>query len=620
MEEKKGLYSRKLHIYLLYIWKKLRDSRIRTKLTVYLVLVAIICNVAIGSISYVTMKDSLIDTAEDSAISLLKQVGARVEERIREFQDTSYSFAFRQEINALLEDDAKMELNQWQYTLNQAALSSSFLMFNVLHKYSDFVIMESEHGKVYYYDQAGKKAGITLAEAEDTLSVLRGEVNVTAPVKWMKKDGRVYFIREVVRQADAKHMKSTGTMIFAVSDAFFELEDEENPYVSDKNILVAGEDGAVYKDNGSGMDEDGLERYLSYDKGKYYVYAAKQQINGENYLVIPMRTVRFRWNLICFIPYSMILRKANSVIPKIFITTAVILAVGLLLGFFLYRMLQKNLEIIEQGMRQYETGNYSKRLSPASYDELGLLILQFNHMGLRINELNELAIREEEEKQKLQYQVMEAQINPHFLYNTLGSLKWLAYEKEQDEIARLADAIINLPRFTVKNANRFIPLKEELDYIGHYIYIQQTRYENAFRVETDVTEAASDFEIIGFVLQPLIENSILHGLDTARTDGLIQIGASVTGGCLKLSVADNGLGMSPEKLAELRKKIEENQTEKYKGFNGIGMTNIILRLKMIYGFGFEYDIESEAGKGTKITLIIPEGGAADEEESTDRRR
>lgn len=619
MKEKKQFFSGKFHIYLLYIWKKLRDSKIRTKLTVYLVLVALICNIAIGSISYVTMKESLIDTAEDSAISLLKQVGARMEERIREFQDTSYSFAFRQEVNALLEDDADTELNQWQYTLNQSALSSSFLMFNVLHKYSDYVIMESENGKVYFYDQSGEKSKITLSGAEDTLSMLRGEVTETAPVKWLKKDGQVYFIREVVRQADAKHMKSTGTMIFAVSDAFFELEDDENPYVSDRNILISGDDGVIYKDNEVGIEEDTLKQYFSYDNGKYYVYAAKRQIDGENFLVIPMRTIRFRWNLVCFIPYSLILKKANSVIPKIFITTAVILAVGLLLGFFLYRMLKKNLEIIEQGMRQYETGNYSKRLSPASYDELGLLILQFNHMGLKINELNELAVKEEEERQKLQYEVMEAQINPHFLYNTLGSLKWLAYEKEQDEIARLADAIINLLRFTVKNANRFIPLKEELEYIGHYIYIQQTRYEDAFRTETAVTEEAAGFKIIGFVLQPLIENSILHGLDTARNDGLIRISADVSNGRLNLTVTDNGMGISPEKLSELREKIQENRTEKYKGFNGIGMTNIILRLKMIYGPDFAYQIESGTGEGTSIHLSIPERVSEDEEESTDCR-
>ena len=123
--------------------------------------------------------------------------------------------------------------------------------------------------------------------------------------------------------------------------------------------------------------------------------------------------------------------------------------------------------------------------------------------------------------------MMEAQINPHFLYNTLGSLKWLAYEKEQEEIARLADALINLLRFTVKNANKFIYFRDEIDYIKNYVYIQKQRYEDAFTVEYDVTKEAGEFSIIGFILQPFIENSILHGLDNSRNDGVIRIEGEV---------------------------------------------------------------------------------------------
>ena len=613
----KYMLNEKFHIYLLYLWKKLRDSKIRTKLMVYVVLVAIISSTAVGGISYYTMKEALIDTAKDSAVSLLKQTGVRAEERIREFQDASYSLAYRQEISGLLNEDADTQISQWQYTLNQAALSSTFLMFNVLHKYSDLVIMGSKSGNVYFYDQSPKKAQISLTEAREILSSLEGEVQETSPVKWLKKGTRIYFIRRVVRPGGTKGMRSLGTMVFAISEKFFELEDEDNPYVSDENLIVTGADGSVYKNNSLNQNEETLEYYTSFRDGRYYVYTSRQEIDGKNYLVVPMRTVRFRWNIICFIPYSLILERANSVIPKVAVTTLILLGVGLLLGLFLYKMLKKNLEIIEQGMRQYETGNYSRRLSPACYDEIGLLILQFNHMGLKINELNELTLREEEEKQELEYQVMEAQINPHFLYNTLGSLKWLAYEKEQEEIALLADAIINLLRFTVKHANQFITLGEELDYTGHYIYIQQARYEDAFRVDISVTEEARAFEIVGFVLQPFIENSILHGLDTARTDGVIAVRGEVADGRLCLSVADNGMGMKPEQLLDLKQKIEENKTERYKGFNGIGMTNIILRLRMIYGSGFEYQIESEAGKGTSITLMIPERISGDEEESTD---
>lgn len=610
---KEGIFD-KIQIWMLYVWKKFRDAKIRTKLAVYVVFVALICSGVIGSISYVTMRNALIDTTRKSSMSLLKQMGSRMDERIREFQDTTYSFSNNMEIKSLIYERDNEAFSTNTYNLNQAALSKNFLIYTVLHDYSEFVIVETRKDNVYFYDQRPQNEKMTLPESQSTMEELRGKVTDTSPVKWVKKDGQLYFVRRIVRQADGR-IDKVGTVIFGVSDEFLLQEDDGDTYVTGENILVAGDDGTLYKNNHLKLSEKDLPYYLSYRDGKYYIYSTVQEINGAQYLVLVLKTARYHWNMLCFIPYKEILAYADQVIPKIFLTTVILLIMGLAIGVILYRSIRKNLNIIEQGMQQYEVGNYSRLFSPASYDEIGLLILQFNHMGMKINELNELTRKEEEEKQELQYQVMEAQINPHFLYNTLGSLKWLAYEKEQDEIAKLADAIISLLRFTVKYANQDILLREELSYIDNYIYIQQTRYENTFCVEKEVSEEALDFPIIGFILQPFVENSILHGLDNARSDGVIRIKGEVNEKYLYLTVADNGLGMTQEKLSELQSKIEQNKAEKYKGFNGIGVINIILRLKLVYGEQFRYRIESQAGAGTSTILRIPKRGAENEKES-----
>ncbi|WP_373218271.1 sensor histidine kinase [Ruminococcus sp. 5_1_39BFAA] len=608
-----------MKVYLLYFWKKIRDSKIRTKLTWYLVFVAIICSLVIGGTSYITMKNSLIDTVEDSAISLMKQTGVQMEERIREFQDTSYSFASGAEIKGILDEDTDTEKSTWKYSVNQKAFVEEFLQYTILHQYSDHVIMETDSGEIYYYDPAVIGKEMTHVEAGSIMEDLRSQADADSRMQWLKRGDQVYFLRTLFERYSGNTASVRCRVAFAVSESFFELEEDMSPYVSNQNLVLAGQDGEIFKNNSLNVTEKMLNPYITYKDGSYYIYVAKRKIETDRYLVIPMRTPRYAWNILCFIPYSIVLEKANQIIPRTLLTTVGLLAVGLLVGFVLYRTLRKNLEIIEQGMLQYEEGNYSSLLSPAVYDEIGYLILQFNHMGLKINELNELTRKEEEEKQLLEYQVMEAQINPHFLYNTLGSLKWLAYEKEQDEIAKLADAIINLLRFTVKKANQYITLKEELDYVRQYIYIQQTRYENTFRVEYQVNGEAEQFILLGFILQPFLENSILHGLDNAREDGLIVISGEIKDRKLVLAVTDNGLGMTEEKLQCLKNKIEENKAEKYKGFNGIGVTNIILRLKMVYGSEFQYQIESEPGMGTSVTLVIPERKTDDEETSIDCR-
>lgn len=606
-------------VYLLFLLKKIRDSKIRTKLMVYLILVAVICSAVIGSMSYMTMRNSLIHIVEDSAVSLLKQVGVRVEESIQDFQDSTYSFVSRPEIQNLLTRKKESERSPWEFSRDQLELSGSFLSMTALYKYADMVILETGEQEIYYYDQAPADQKITADQAEDIMNGLRGQVTAAVPIKWFKKDGRVFFVRQVSDTKQKPGSLPIGTAVFVIADAFFDLREDENIYVSNQNTIICGKEGDIYKNNHLQMTEQALNPYLSYKNGRYYIYSAMRKMEKEDYLTVSVKTHRLSWNILCMIPYSVILKEADQVIPRIAAATLLLLGAGLLIGCFLYHLLQKNLSIIEQGMLQYETGNYSTRLSPASYDEIGLLILQFNHMGMKISELNEQARKEEEKQQELQYQVMEAQINPHFLYNTLGSLKWLAFEKEQYEIVTLADAVIRLLRFTVKNANRPIPLKEELDYIRDYVHIQQMRYENSFRVDFSVTDEAQNYTIIGFILQPFIENSILHGLDNARSDGIIRIEGFVDNGCLILSAADNGMGMSQETLSRLLAKIQENKTEKYKGFNGIGIVNIILRLKMVYGTEFQYQLESVEGAGTKMTLRIPERISEDEEESIDRR-
>ena len=613
MKEDKQKIKGRFHIYKLYIWKKIRDSRIRTKLYAYLALSAVVCSVAIGSMSYMSMRKALTLNAQDSAVSLMKQIGTRMDERVYDFQDASYLLSHKKEIMVIL-DGTDEEGNKWNHTLDEATFNSSMFMYNILYKYSDFAVMESGSGEVYVYNQVLADEKIGKAKAKEVLDLFRDEVSGTSPVKWTQRDGQVYFIRRMTPLNSSQKTEDKGVIIFAVSDSFFDCGDDANPFVENKNIVVAGSDGLIYRNNELELKEEDLQYYLSYEQGKYYIYTTTKRIAEEQYLAIPLRTVKYQWNIMCFIPYSVIMEKANQVIPKVIVTMLVILCVGMAAAYALYRMIEKNLKIIETGMRQYETGNYSKVLSPASYDEIGMLILQFNHMGLKINELNELARRDQEEKQELQYQVMEAQINPHFLYNTLGSLKWLAYEKEQEEIARLADALINLLRFTVKNANKFIYFRDEIDYIKNYVYIQKHRYEDAFTVEYDVTKEAGEFSIIGFILQPFIENSILHGLDNSRNDGVIRIEGEVLEGRLHIAIKDNGMGMPKEKLVDLRRKMQENKTEKYKGFNGIGIINIIQRLKMIYQEGFIYEIDSIPGKGTTVTMIIP--GKVREDEKT----
>ncbi|MFV0364519.1 MAG: sensor histidine kinase [Suipraeoptans sp.] len=603
----------KIQLYLLYLWKRVRDSKIKTKLTLYLISIILLCSITIGSVSYVNTRDTLIENTEESAISALKQVGTKLDDRIREFQNSSYTFSQREAVQRIYALN-ELENNPLEHNLNQFELNSNLTLLNSVHNYSDYVIMQNTIGQIYIHnkDEIGNK--IDNAKAKEIIENLGAKEDEKAIIQWIKEDNQVFFVRKIMKAGSDTVI---GKMIISVSDDLFLCGEDNNKFVENSNLVISSIDGEIYKNNSTKLSKKKLNEYKQYNNTKYYYYTTIDEVNGEKYMVIPLKTVKYQWHVLCFIPYNHIVEKANQIILQVIITAIILLVLGLIVAFLIYRVMLRNLNIIESGMQEYEKGNYTQVLAPSGYDEFGMLILQFNHMGLKINELNQITIKEQEEKQNMQYMIMEAQINPHFLYNTLGSLKWLAYENGQNDLVKLSDSIINLLRFTIKNANKIITLKEEVEYIKNYIYIQKARYENAFEDLFEITDEAYKFEILGFIIQPFVENCILHGVDISKTSGKIWIKGSVDNEMLHLVIEDNGVGMSDDKVQEIDTKINNGRIVNYSGFNGIGVINIILRMKFMYGDNFKYKVESIIGKGTKVTLIIPRMENMVEKENTD---
>lgn len=350
------------------------------------------------------------------------------------------------------------------------------------------------------------------------------------------------------------------------------------------------------------LDIGGMKRYgdfcserLDMDRDTFSVTAIRTPLNG--------------WTLISYFRHSEILKGIRTIVRAInwiiLAVTAAVLAVTALISHTITR----NVTIIEEGTKHYEEGDFSYRIRPVSYDEVGLLGLQLNYMALRLDELIRTLRLREEEKKRLEIETLQAQINPHFLYNTLGSLKWAAFRNGQKELAASLDALIQLLRFTIKKADGMVTVEEELSYIKNYIAIEHMRYGEGFLVEYEVDEAVRNTEIPGFILQPLVENSIIHGLDQTRPDGRIVIRARQENSFLMIEVEDNGLGIPAEKLEHI---LEPETEHKSRGLNSIGMKIVDRRLSEIYGEKYHTDIQSEEGKGTRIRLNIPCGkeGAA----------
>lgn len=225
------------------------------------------------------------------------------------------------------------------------------------------------------------------------------------------------------------------------------------------------------------------------------------------------------------------------------------------------------------------------------------------HINNLVNTINNLFDRIEKHHQveKLQERnILEAQINPHFIYNTLNAIRWIASMQQAHEVADGIKSLINLLQSSIKIGQPFIPIKDEIAQIKDYVRLQQLRYADSFEVDYKISETVEKYKTIKFVLQPIIENSIFHGLNHEEKNGKITIQIDKRLEEIVYTIQDNGRGMSEETISQLL-KAETSEA----GFNGIGLRNVNERIKNYFGEQYGLSVSSEISQGTTITIEIP---------------
>jgi two-component system sensor histidine kinase YesM len=221
----------------------------------------------------------------------------------------------------------------------------------------------------------------------------------------------------------------------------------------------------------------------------------------------------------------------------------------------------------------------------------------------------------ENAKRKQEIRALQAQINPHFLYNCLNSISMFAMLRDYGKIREMMVSLLSLLRYSMEHLEQTVALKRELDYLGHYTRMMQLRYSRPFRLEIEVDPALDSMKIPKLLLQPLMENALFHGVLASEPgrEGLIRVAAGYAddGRSVQLLVADNGAGMEPGRLKRIRTLLSEPSNP-----DNIGLRNVWERLKLVFGPQASLDIESEAGTGTTIRISLPADQVIMESEAT----
>ncbi len=238
-------------------------------------------------------------------------------------------------------------------------------------------------------------------------------------------------------------------------------------------------------------------------------------------------------------------------------------------------------------------------------DEITELGMSFNIMIGKIKELLDSKIKEQENLKKAELRALQAQINPHFLYNTLDTIIWMAESKKTDQVVKIVSALSNFFRISLSKGMDWITIGEEVDRIRSYLTIQKMRYQDILDFKIDVSEEVAENTILKLILQPLVENALYHGIKNKRQGGTITIRARRQGEEeVRIEVEDDGIGFPPEKLSRLQAELEDD-TGDIKLESGFGIGNVNKRIRLYYGKPYGLSVQSEYANGTCVTLVIP---------------
>lgn len=321
-----------------------------------------------------------------------------------------------------------------------------------------------------------------------------------------------------------------------------------------------------------------------------------QRLNGELYRVGCVESDYNHWLYFSFVPLGDLEAQSENMKRFLMVTIFAFTALFILLAWLTSHYITKPLRQMASAMKRIQRDNVGVRVQTQSFDEIGMLQSAFNIMQSRIDDLISEVRNISEKEREAEVKALQAQINPHVLYNTLDAINWMAVERNQTDISSMITALGDIMRYAIRQNQKLVTMDEELKWAKNYAYLQKMRFEDRFDIVFDVDPDILSLKVPRLFLQPYLENAIIHGMENTEADGLIRVTAGRDDrGRIRVVVADNGCGIPAERLEAIRKK----------GVSGVGITNLDERLKLEYGPAYGVAIDSVPGEGTTVVILLP---------------
>ena len=552
--------------------QKYKDLKYRYKLTIMMILCSLIPVCVISGYTQIRTIQIMREKEQIGLEQVLEQSVNSIDNRIQIYTNLINYLTYSSDLREIMEKECSSDYEA--YLAYTEIADPMFTMPQLYHEEIRSITLYAENIQV---EHGNTLAPLSVAQNQTWYS----KINEKGTVQWLVKQGNkkeILAVRKFYRQDSIQAMLVLTLDYNRVLETFADL-------------LTENRGGLI-------LDEQGNVVYSGYRMDAPYKPDKETSLNylKEHYVCIEKKIEDTKWNFCLYQPKEELEKSVWTLLLGNIPVLLLCLLLILLLGYFFSRKMVERLEQLTENMNQINLGLRKVTVVSQSKDEIGVLVRTFTRMMDEINKLISQVYEAKIKLQKTEMKALQAQINPHFLYNSLSIINWKALEADNEEISRITLALSTYYRTSLNKGETMTIAANEIRNIDAYLQIQLIMHDNSFQVIKEIQEDALSYSVPKLILQPLVENAIEHGLDVSeKEEKWLKISVCKEKDALIMAVEDNGMGMSEEQAKSII-------TYRSKGY---GVRNVNDRITLLYGEEYHLRVKSRQGEGCRIEIVIP---------------
>lgn len=578
------------------------NLKIKYKILLSNLFIILLIALLVGISSYSISKKLLINASLESSSALMEQLSINLGYRIKSIEDFIFMQTFNSGLNKYISVDDSKDSSGDNYNKKKSIKNFSYNLISY-YKYIKVVIIADEQGNTYYSSN-----DINPMSQEDINKNLciQKTTQKWGKTYWHPYKNNIIFANSLIFDKDK--LNKIGVISVGIDTSCF--EDLYKNITNSNCIVVLNEENNVLfqsDDITKTQDMLSVNDFVNLDSpNQEFIY------KGNPYLYTTKIISDDQMRVLNIIDKKEVLEGSVMLLKPILYVSMIGIVCSIFIALFISDAIAKNMKLLLFNIKRLSKGDFSIPIIPESYDEIGMLAMEFNTMSEQIKHLLTTISNEKLQKKNIQlkslqfeYDALQAKINPHFLYNTLESINSMAKIKGEQEISEAIYLLGCFLRESISSTKNFVPLSHEIQSIKNYLKIQQLSYGDKIAIKYNIDESLLDVIVPKLILQPIVENAIIHGLEPKLGAGIIEIKAVCTGTDMSITVMDDGVGMDFTNALLFQTPVKIDNLPNNNKHSKVGLKTVHKRLQILYGENYGAHIESSPLSGTHVTVTIP---------------